>query len=214
MKKFAAMLLLTLTLALLTGCAKEEVPLTARTYEVEALAVTLDARDREIQVSLSEDALVHIDYYDSEKEFFEITNDGGRLTMTAKTDKEGKDYIGKNAPKEKRVIALRLPASALETLTLSTTNEEIRLPALEVGTLTLTANNGNITFDTLNVGKALSLDVKNGDITGTVLGGYDDFDITCTVKKGDSNLPQRKEGGEKTLTVNANNGDVNVTLEK
>ena len=29
-------------------------------------------------------------------------------------------------------------------------------------------------------------------------------------KKGDSNLPENKDGGEKTLKVYSNNGDVNI----
>lgn len=213
MKKFALMMVL--AAALLTGCGREEVPFAARSYEAEAVTnVTVDVRDREIAVTLSEDGKVHMDYYDSEKEFFDISVENGTLTMTAADDKEWKDYIGRNAPREHRVISLRLPEAALAQLTLSTTNENISLPALDVGeTVTLSVNGGNITFDTLNVGKALDLDAKNGDISGKLLGGYDDFDITCTIKKGDTTLPQRKEGG-KTLTVNANNGDVNIEFEK
>lgn len=213
MKKFAAIALFVMSMVLLTGCGREAVPFTERSVESEAHCVTLEVRDREIKVEKSEDEMVHIDYFDSEKEFFDIAVENGQLTFVAKTDKEIKDYIGKNAPKEQRIITLRLPENLLE-LVLSTTNEDILLPALTAETLTLTANGGNITFDSLNVGTALNLDVKNGHINGKVLGGWDDFDITCTIKKGDSSLPQRKEGGEKTLTVSANNGDVNIEFAK
>ena len=51
---------------------------------------------------------------------------------------------------------------------------------------------------------------KNGDITGAIVGSYDDYAITCTVKKGESSLPEDKEGGSKTLTVSNNNGDIAI----
>ena len=60
------------------------------------------------------------------------------------------------------------------------------------------------------MGSALTLNVKNGDIYGAVAGGYDDFAIHTEIKKGKSSLPDSKDGGEKTLTVSCNNGDVNI----
>lgn len=56
----------------------------------------------------------------------------------------------------------------------------------------------------------LFLTVKNGDIKGTVTGSCDDFSISSEIKKGESNLPDHKDGGEKTLNVSGNNGDVNI----
>lgn len=217
MKKLIAMMLLVLAMVMMAGCEKEEIPFTAKTYEADAQVteVQLDVRDRKIQVVLSEEENIRIDYFDSEKEFFDICVEGGRLTMTIADNKEWEDYIGKNAPKENRVITLSLPQKMLSTLTLSTTNEDILLPQLTVeNSVDLTVNGGNITFDTMDVGSCLAIDVKNGDINGSILGGYDDFDMTCTIKKGDTSLPERKEGGEKALTVNANNGDVNIEFVK
>lgn len=213
MKKFAFLFLL--AAALLTGCSREEIPFTARSFEAEGItALTVDVRDREIQVAVSEDEKIHIDYFDSEKEFFNIAAAEDSLTMTIADDKEWKDYIGVNAPKEHRIIKVRLPENML-SLSLATTNENITLPELTVGdTVTLSANGGNITFGTLDVARGLILNAKNGDISGTVLGGYDDFDMTVAVKKGDSSLPERKEGGGKSLAVNANNGDVNIDFKK
>lgn len=215
MKKIAVLWMLILTMALLAGCGGEKIPYTARSYQArQATAVTLNVRDRAIAVAPSQDENIYIDYFDSEKEFFTIDLTDGHLTMTAAQDKQWKDYIGKNAPREHRIITLRLPQGMLEQLSLSTTNEPITLSPLSAGTVTLSANAGSITFDQLDVAQALDLGVKNGDIRGTLLGGYDDFDITCTTKKGDCNLPERKEGGGKTLSVSANNGDVSIDLTK
>ena len=37
-----------------------------------------------------------------------------------------------------------------------------------------------------------------------------DFTIQTEIKKGETNLPDNKDGGEKTLNVSGNNGDVNI----
>ncbi len=133
------------------------------------------------------------------------------LTMASASNKEWTDYIGTKPSAEDRKISLQIPDALLENLTLSTTNEDITLPALAVtGSINVSSNGGNITFGNLEVGSALTLDVKNGNISGAVVGGYDDFSIHCESKKGENNLPDDKEGGEKTLTVSSNNGNVNI----
>ncbi len=76
--------------------------------------------------------------------------------------------------------------------------------------VSISSNGGNITFENLDVGNTIYLNVKNGDISGTVIGSYDDFTIQAESKKGKCNLPECKEGGEKTLNVFSNNGDVNI----
>ena len=78
------------------------------------------------------------------------------------------------------------------------------------GSISLSSNGGNITFESLEVGNALSLTVKNGDISGTVKGSYDDFAIQSEIKKGESNLPDNKDSGEKILNVSSNNGNVEI----
>ena len=135
--------------------------------------------------------------------------------MTDAGSKSWTDYIGGKPSAENRKISLQIPDTPLDTLAISTTNENISLPPLAVtGSISLSSNGGNITFDSLDVGETLNLIVKNGDISGTITGSYDDFDIQTEIKKGGSSLPDRKEGGEKTLQVSCNNGDVNVEFVK
>ena len=78
------------------------------------------------------------------------------------------------------------------------------------GSIDISTNGGNITFESLDVGNTLTLTAKNGDISGAVIGSYDDFAIQSEIKKGDSNLPDNKDSGDKTLKVSSNNGDVNI----
>ena len=57
---------------------------------------------------------------------------------------------------------------------------------------------------------AVSLVSKNGGISGTIVGGMDDFSIVCRIKKGECNLPESKEGGEKSFSADCNNWDINI----
>ena len=173
-------------------------------------------RDREIEVALSSDEQAHIQYSENSKEYYEIAvSDENVLTMTSASDKEWTDYIGGKASAEARKILLQIPDTLLENLTLSTTNENISLPALSVnGNVVISSNGGDIAFEHLNVGASLSLTVKNGNIDGTVIGSYDDFAIQTEIKKGDSNLPDNKTDGTKTLNVSSNNGDINIEFVK
>ena len=106
---------------------------------------------------------------------------------------------------------LQVPDAMLENLTISTTNEDITVSGLTVnGTMDLTCNGGQIAFENVGVGSALRLTGKNGDISGSVLGSMDDFSIQTEIKKGETNLPESTDGGEKTLYAANNNGDVQI----
>lgn len=216
MKKIVVLLMcFVLGVTCLTGCAKNDEALTQKSYTAENEEITevlIDVRDRQIEVALSTDNQIHIDYFENNKEYYDISvSDGHTLTMTSQSDKEWTDYIGGKSAIDTRKISLQLPNKILTTLKLSTTNENISLPAMTVvDELSLSSHGGNIVFEQLNVGKSIYLDSKNGDISGTIIGSYDDYAISCNVKKGESNLPSSKESGTKTLIVSNNNGDVDI----
>lgn len=202
----------------LAGCSTSGEAFEEKSYtpDVQVSEVSLDVEDREIEVSLSEDEQIHITYFESSKEYYNISvSDEKVLTMASASNKEWTDYIGVKPPAENRKILLRVPGELLENLTLSTTNGNISLPALSVTeSISISSNGGSIIFNTLNVGHSLTLTVKNGDVSGALIGRYEDFAIQSEVKKGKSNLPDNKNGGGKTLNVSSNNGDVNIEFVK
>lgn len=202
----------------LTGCSGISEPFEKKTYtpDTQIREVSLDVRDREIEVALSEDEQIHIQYSENSKEYYDFSvSDEHVLTMTSASDKEWTDFIGEKPSAEDRKILLQVPDTLLDSLTLSTTNETVTLPALAVtGSIDISVNGGNIAFERLDVGSALTLTVKNGDISGTIAGSYDDFAIQSEIKKGESNLPDNKADGEKTLKVSSNNGDVDIAFQK
>ena len=212
-KIISLVLLLMLSSFILSGCSDSSEPFEEKSYtsDTQIDEINLNLRDREIEVSLSEDEQVHIQYYENSKEYYDISVSGNVLTMASASDKEWTDYIGGKPSAENRKVSLQIPDALLKNITLSTTNEDITLPALSVsGSINISSNGGNIAFGSLDVGTALTLNVKNGDISGTVVGGYDDFSIKSEIKKGESNLPDNKESGEKALNVSGNNGDINI----
>ena len=216
MKKMIALVLtLVFVTTLFSGCTSDEQSFTQKSYEADGTQVkeiNIDVRDREIEVSVSEDSQLHIAYAESEKEYYDISvSEDSVLSMTAVENKEWSDYIGSKPKAENRKIVLQIPDSLIAALKVSTTNADIELSGLKVAEdLALSSNGGNISFDKINAGRSIALTGKNGDITGSILGGYDEYSIACKIKKGDSNLPDEKAGGSKTLSVNANNGDVEI----
>ena len=203
---------------ILAGCSNSSEPFEEKNYtpDTHINEINLDVHDREIEVSLSEDEQTHIQYYENSKEYYDISiSDENILTMTSANDKEWIDYIGTKSSAENRKISLLIPDTLLENLTLSTTNEDISLSALTVtGSISISSNGGNINFTNLDVDNTLTLNVKNGDISGSISGSYDDFSIQSEIKKGESNLPDNKDSGKKALNVSCNNGDVNIEFVK
>lgn len=201
--------------ALLTGCSADGEAFVQKSYTADAQVreIRLDVRDRQIDVSPSEDGQIHIAYFESDKEWYDIAvSDDHVLTMTSASGKDWTDYIGAKPPASVRNISLQIPDALLENISLSTTNGDVSLSALAVtGSISLASNGGNIAFERLQVGDSLSLTAKNGGISGVIAGSDDDFAIQAEVKKGDSNL-STQDGGEKQLNVSCNNGDVDIAF--
>lgn len=209
----AAYLMLAISLA---GCSSngQFVPMEYSVNGDQVRAISIDVRDRKIDIGPSSDGLIYIDYYESNKEGYDIElTDTGILAMTSVSNKDWTDFIGVKPSAGNRVISIRIPAGELDRFSIKTTNEDVSMQDLStVGEISISSNGGNIRFENLNAENSISLNVKNGDINGSIIGGYDDFSIHCDIKKGNSNLPNI-DGGDKTLDVSCNNGDVNISFE-
>lgn len=218
MKKIVALLIcIVLGVVYFTGCTNNDEAFTPKSYTAEGEEITevyIDVQDRQIEVMLSPDNQVHIDYFENSKEYYNISvSDNHTLTMTSASDKEWTDYIGVKPSIGSRKILLQVPNAYLTTLKLATTNEDISLSALNVlGDVLLSSQGGNITFDKVDVQKSITLNAKNGNIIGLIIGSYDEYAIASDIKKGESNLPSSKETGAKSLTVSNNNGDIDIAF--
>ena len=173
-------------------------------------AIIVDVADREVEVRQSTDGQIHIDYYESEKEYYNLSvNDNNELSFTIAYNKSWLDYFRLKPNITYRKIYLQVPANLLDSIKISTTNETIKLENISVvDTVTLNSNGGDVDVNNLNVGKQIDLVAKNGDIKGSIVGYLDDFCISCNIKKGNCNLPTHKEGGAKSLFADCNNGNI------
>ncbi len=77
MKKLLSLLcvIVSLTLFALTGCSNNDT-FTAKSYssgESVVESVSMDVSDRQINIGISDDGKVHIEYFDGEKEYFDIS---------------------------------------------------------------------------------------------------------------------------------------------
>lgn len=220
MKKLTALLfaLISLLAFALSGCSNGDT-FTEKSYsigETEIEKVIIQVTDRALEISASEDNEIHVDYFDGEKEYLDIAvSENKELTIKLVFNREWTDFIGAKPSAEYRKIKIKIPNNLIDTLSASTTNENITINSLSFAErIDLDTNGGNIVCERVNVGKTINLTAKNGNITGSIIGGWDDFSISCTIKKGDCNLPTLKESGEKSFSANCNNGDINIEFVK
>lgn len=220
MKKFAVLFVSLVSVLgfALTGCSNGDA-FTEKTYtsgEIVIEKVTVQVTDRELEVSASEDNQIYIDYFDGEKEHLDISiSESKELKVKLVFDKEWTDFIGTKPSVKYRKIKIKIPDNLIPAFSASTTNENVKITAMSfTDQLDLTNKGGNILFERVNVGKAINLSAKNGNITGSIIGSWDDFSISCKIKKGNCNLPTFKENGIKALSADCNNGDIYIEFIK
>ena len=198
----------------MSGCTSDEV-FTAQTYvgEGEVRSVSIDVSDRAVELAPSEDGKLRIEYYESDKTSYSISlSEEGVLSVTLDLDQSWTDFVGVQPSAEYRTIRVCLPQE-LTDVSVSTTNEAISATGtISAQNVSLTVNGGDLSFEKISAGSSVTLNAKNGNITGTIVGSWDDYAITCNVKKGETSLPESKTGGSKTLAVDCNNGDVEVEI--
>ena len=212
-KKYLLTLCALLALIALPSCAANN-DFTADSYSAieEVTSITIDVEDRIVNVRESEDGSVHIDYFESSKEFYEISENNGTLSMQIKYNKKWIDFIGTKPSSEFRVITLYVPSEKLTSLSVTTTNEDITLSPIKAeDTVSLKSNGGAIRFTNLDAGNTINLDVRDANIDGSIVGSEDDFAISIDQKKGDSNI-YPDSTGEKNLNLKANNGNINISF--
>lgn len=219
MKKTLTFIMIIITAAaIFSGCRNDNQPFEEKNYTSDETinSINLDLRDREVIISQSSDQKIHINYFENDKEFYDISvDDENVLNVTSGGNKKWNDYIGGKTSDNYRKITVFLPDKVLKSITVSTTNEDVNIsPLTIIGDVNISSNGGNINFERLDADNSITLTVKNGNISGTIIGGYDDFEIRSEIKKGECNLPENKNGGEKALSVSGNNGNINIDFIK
>ena len=218
MKKWSIMAVSVLCTAVFSsGCTKESDAFEAKSYTSEGETITsirIDVRDKEIQVTASDNEFVHMDYYENDTRYYDISVSDGLLSVTEKSDEGIGKFFGIKSSNQENVLSLQIPESQISDLEIRTSNENISLSDIAVTeTISLIDNGGNIFFQNLGSGSDITISNKNGGIGGTILGTYEDYNILCDIKKGDSSLPSKDNGAGKSLYVTNNNGNVEIDFK-
>lgn len=218
MKKWSIMAVSLLCTAVFSsGCTKESDAFEAKSYTSEGETITsirIDVRDKEIQVTASDNEFVHMDYYENDTRYYDISVSDGLLSVTEKSDEGIGKFFGIKSSNQENVLSLQIPESQISDLEIRTSNENISLSDIAVTeTISLIDNGGNIFFQNLGSGSDITISNKNGGIGGTILGTYEDYNILCDIKKGDSSLPSKDNGAGKSLYVTNNNGNVEIDFK-
>ena len=158
----------------------------------------------ELNIGLSSDGQISVNYFDSEKQYLEISvSESNELVIRLAYDRSWTDFFGVKPDKKYRGITVLVPENLLASLNASTTNGDIKVSCLDVSEeINLCSNGGDVICERVGAGGKISLKAKNGNIRGTVAGGLDEFSVSCKIKKGDCNLPL------------SNNGDIYVEFVK
>lgn len=108
------------------ACGK--LPYEEGTFEAASAvnSVSIEARDRRVEIALADGDRVKLEYYRNEKEYYDITESDGALSVALEYDKEWTDYIGAGGNRDKQVIRVYIPKDGLERLSVSTTGRLAR----------------------------------------------------------------------------------------
>lgn len=219
MKKVIILIInITMIMFLFTSCSKNN-QFTKKIYTTDNLEIkkiNINARDRQVQIVSSEDNLIRIEYFENEQESYSISiNKDKTLDVILENNKSWLDYFGQKENIDNRKIILSVPNNLLIDLIIETTNENVNISKeVLLNKLSVSVNGGNIVFNKLDISSDIFLNVKNGNIIGSIIGSYDDYSISCQIKKGKTNLPSKKDGGFKQLNVVVNNGDAKIEINK
>ncbi len=214
MRRIMIIVMLVLSTGLFAACS------TGGTFSAKSYTESTDGlkgldvnvRDRMIKIMPSSDDDIHIDCFESEKEYYNLERSGGKLRISYEQNKSWTDFIGTKTNEAYRSIIIRVPDSMLDDIAISTTNDDVVVNEVSVlKNLSITSNGGDVRLVKADAGSSISIENKNGNISGSIIGGYDDFSMDIHIKKGDSNLSS-KGGGSKSLEIRNNNGNINISF--
>lgn len=210
-------LLLAITMVIVSGCSNQSsVEVKEEQYSTSSSDISeinISVKDRAIEILPSSDGEIHITYSQNDKEFYQIGLDNnGVLTMQSASNKELSDFFGLKGD-SMRSIKLEVPNPLPCDLVISSTKNDINIPEIVIeGNIDIQINDGTIFLENVLAQSGLTLYTKNGNISGTLNGTYEEFNIQSKAHKGESNLPENKAAGIKELNANTNNGNIEIAF--
>ncbi len=94
-----------------------------------------------------------------------------------------------------------------------TVSGEIRLISVEGQQISISSTSGSAQIDRADF-EELDFDTVSGNISGTVVGAFEDYRIISDTVSGSSSLPSHKDSGERTLDLSSVSGSFEIEFEK
>ncbi|WP_422658903.1 DUF4097 family beta strand repeat-containing protein [Paenibacillus sp. EC2-1] len=197
-----------------SGSQDSSAPYEEKSYTVDAGKVSqlsLTTRDRTIELVESTDNQIHINYFENEKESYEINvSDNKELTMEAVNNKNWKDYIGLDTEKAHRNVKIAVPSGIASGITIKTSKGNIIFSNVDIaGSVDVATSDGAIEVTNTEVDKMLKLQTKNDNMILSdvnIKGSVDAY-----VSNGD--IEVTNVGVDDTLKLESKNGDITGTVK-
>lgn len=185
-----------------------------KSYAVDAEKVTqmaLTTRDRTVELVKSTDNQIHINYFENDKESYEINvSDKKELTMKAVTDKNWKDYIGMNTDKAHRNIKIAVPSGIACEIKIKTSKGDIAFSEVDItGSVDAATSDGKIEVTNVSVDKILKLKTKNDDMILSEVSIKGSIDASIS----NGNIEVTKVSVDDTLKLESKNGDITGSVK-
>ena len=101
----------------------------------------------------------------------------------------------------------------IQDITITTNNGNIAFGSATINHLQINTLDGNISFDNTAIMQELACETKNGNVIGTFSGNMADYSIVTETVGGNSNL-NSKVGGDKTISISTQDGDIDISFDK
>lgn len=214
-KMLCSVLASCLAVTLFSGCNANSDAFTLQTYSAHSQqirTIDVEVRDRPVYITSTDGNEIVLTYAENSKECYDIEEEDSTLRVTLEEGtKTWPDYVGVKPAEQDRTLHIAVPENTLETLQIQTTNASVQLDPMTVqDAVSLASNGGDIRVDKLAAGQSITLDVKNGNIEGSLAGELTDYKLTTQIKKGHTDLPDSTQSGKIRLDVTANNGDIDL----
>lgn len=178
--------------------------LVERNYTVTSTNQNIRIKDSNvpITVKLSKDGEIHLNYYESEDEYYEV-EEGGTLVVEKKTKYKWYNYIF-NVNFQSPTFTLLLPKDFAGELDISTSNGSITMEDISAALLELKSSNGSLNISRVTNAKVITAETSNSPISISDLSVQ--TDLMCNTSNGSIQLDNIL-----AQSINANTSNSRIT---
>lgn len=171
----------------------------------EVNAIAMDDSNVKIDIITSNDSQVHLTYFESDKEYYDINQSAdGTLSIIKKNNRKWYDYIF-NINFQSISLTLAIPSNFHGDLSAKTSNASITLTDIHAATVRLDTSNNRITANQTTVSGKFEAKTSNGGIFLSKITCNDD--VICNTSNNKISL---EDVAGKNIRLETSNGSVSL----